>query len=361
MRIGIDMAATAGQKSGLGFYVENLARHIEQKTQQSRKHELVKINRVKKNLRTPSRILWDQVGLPLTARRKNLDALFVPAFSAPRFDKPIIMTAHDIYGVIHPERFSTLARFYWQKVLPQSMHRADALVCISEHTKKDIIEHLGIAPEKLHVVPPSGAETFEVVRDASWVKKHLQDMNLDFPFILTVGTLEPRKNIARLIEAFAFSSRGDARLVIVGKKGWDYEDIFTAIQKYHLQDAVIFLDYVEHEQLVALYNACLFFIMPSVYEGFGLPPLEAMRCGAPVAVSQTTSLPEVVGDAGILFDPYSIEDMRAKMNLLFDKPVFRTDLQHKSFEQSKQFTWNRTASEILEIIENVVQNKVHNG
>ncbi len=340
------MAATAGQKSGLGFYLENVVRELESLPGD---HELVKINRVRNNLRTPQRVIWDQLGLPAMALTKKLDLLWVPAFSAPRFPKPVVMTAHDIFGVTHPDHFSGPARRYWTKLLPESMKRADHLICISEHTKQEINTHLGISEAKMSVVPLAAAKHFRVVNDLPSIEKQLREMEVTAPFILSVGTLEPRKNFERLLEAFVFAERSETKLVLVGKKGWDYEGIFERIRKYHLQNTVIYLDYVSQDQLVALYNACLFFVMPSIYEGFGLPPLEAMACGAPVAVAQNTSLPEVVGEAGVLFDPFSVDSIRERLNLLLTSPERRAEMQQASQKRAAELSWKQTAKQTLDI------------
>ncbi|MFC1597957.1 glycosyltransferase family 4 protein [Patescibacteria group bacterium] len=352
MRIGVDMAATAGQKSGFGYYVQNV---VEELKKVGVAHEIVEINKIKKNLNTPQRILWDQVGLPLTAKMKKLDLLYVPAFSAPRFRKPVVMTAHDIFGVLYPDHFTGPAKRYWTEVLPNSMKRADHLICISENTKRDIEEHLKIPEERMTVIPPAASDDFRIIEDVSQVEKHLRDLQVEPPFILSVGTLEPRKNFGRLLDAFIFARREGVKLVLVGKKGWNYDNVFDKIRKYHLQNTVVYLDYVQQDQLVALYNACLFFVMPSIYEGFGLPALEAMKCGAPVAVSQNSSLPDVVGDAGVLFDPFDVESIRKRLDLLFTEDNIRHDMQKKSVERAKQFSWKQTAKEILEVFEKVGQ------
>jgi len=352
MRIGVDMAATVGQKSGLGFYVDNVAREIQQLPGD---HELVPITSIKKNLNTPKRVAWDQVGLPLSALTKKLDLLWVPAFSAPRFPKPIVMTAHDIFGVTHPDQFSGVAKRYWTKILPESMRRADHLICISEYTKREIQTHLNIPEHKMTVVPQAASAHFSLRDDVHNLERSVKKMGVETPFVLSVGTLEPRKNFERLVEAFVHADRGDAKLVLVGKKGWEYEGIFAKIRKYHLQNTVIYLDYVNEEELVTLYNTCLFFVMPSIYEGFGLPPLEAMACGAPVAVSQNTSLPEVVGEAGIVFDPFDVNSIRERLDLLLTDPERRAKMREASLVQAKRFSWSRTAKESLDIFNKVFQ------
>lgn len=352
MRIGVDMAATAGEKTGLGYYVENIVRSLRDLPGD---HELVEIQTVKKDLNTPKRMLWDRAGLPMMARMKKVDMLFVPAFSAPKFPKPVVMTAHDIFGLLYPEQFEGPARRYWSHVLPQSMKRADHLICISEHTQGDIQKHLGISEDKMTVIPQAASDDFRILDNVHAVEKHLKELDVEPPFILSVGTLEPRKNFERLIEAYVFSDRRDVKLVLVGKKGWKYDGVFEKIRKYHLQNNVVYLDYVSQDQLVALYNACLFFVMPSLYEGFGFPALEAMKCGAPVAVSQNSSLPEVVGEAGVLFDPYDVESIRARMDLLFRDDAMRQQMQQKSVDQAMKFSWNRTARETLEVFHQVME------
>lgn len=347
-RIGIDLAATAAQKSGLGWYETRL---MEALHQLDTPLEFVECTAIKKNLRTPQRIAWDQVGVPLHAYTKRVDGLFVPAFSAPHYTKPIVMTAHDIYGVLYPEQFSRLARWYWSKLLPQSMKRATHLLCISEHTKRDVMQHIGIPENRITVTPLAAGRAFRVVHDTAWIETRLREINVTSPFILSVGTREPRKNYARLLEAFAHASRQQVKLVIVGKEGWNTQDMMAKMSRYHLQGSVQFIDYCTEDQLVALYNACIFFVMPSLYEGFGLPALEAMACGSPVMVSQNSSLPEVVGEAGVLFDPYNVVEMRERMNMLFGDTQRRNDMQQLSVNRAQQFSWEKTARATLSVLE----------
>lgn len=352
IRIGVDMAATAGQKSGLGFYVENVVSAMETLAQKEGV-EIVRIEKVTEQLRTPQRILWDQVQLPRAAAKAKVDVLFMPAFSAPKFKKPVVMTAHDIYGVHFPERLSKTARAYWGSLIPKSMQRADHLVCVSEYTKKDIAAQLNVPESKMTVTPLAAAEQFKPMASADYVPV-LKNLGLQNKYIFTIGTIEPRKNFERLIEAFVHANRDDVHLVIAGKKGWEYEGVFEKIRKYHLEKTVHILDYVTDEQLVALYNGCLFFVMPSLFEGFGLPALEAMKCGAPVAVSQSTSLPEVVGRSGVFFDPRNVEEMRERMNLLLQDAQLRDTLSQYSLKRATEFSWEKTAQKTIDAIKTVV-------
>lgn len=349
MKIGIDMASTVGRVTGLGIYTRECFCAL---TAMNTTHTFIPITTIKKNLRTPYRILWDQIGLPLVAFAKSVDALFIPAFSAPHFSKPVVATAHDIFGVIHPEQFaSKSARFYWTRVLPNSLKHADRLIAISEYTKRGVVEHCGISEDRIDVIPLSADHHFRRLDDGVQIASVLKRFGIAASFILTVGTQEPRKNYVRLIEAFASARRGATQLVIVGKMAHATRDIQQVITKYHLHNVVHCVDYIRTTDLVALYNACLFFVMPSLYEGFGLPALEAMCCGAPVLVSQTTSLPEVVGDAGMLFDPYDVSAMRDRMNTLFDDDERRRIMQRKSLMRSTQFSWETTAAKTIRVFE----------
>lgn len=338
IRVGIDLASCAGQKTGLGWYTERTVEAL--RTHQDL--ELVTVNRIQRNLRTPERILWDQVGVPLHFAFKHIDVLYTTAFSAPRFHKPVLMTVHDIYGVHYPERFGRLARYYWSTLLPRSIARAQHIIAISEYTKRDIITRLHIPEHRITVVPPATDERFRPLRDARHCADTLATLRIDRPFLMTVGTLEPRKNIARLVEAFAHAKRQDHLLVIVGKKGWSYDDIFRTIQTYRLESHVRILENISHDELVVLYNTCTGVVLPSLFEGFGLPALEAMQCGAAVAVSHTTSLPEVVGDAGLQFDPLNVQEIRMRMEILLRDEAARAQLQAASLKQAQLFSWQRT-------------------
>ena len=243
VRIGIDMAAAAGRRTGLGSYVESLADAIRalDPSAASKPYELIEIRNVTKQLNTPKRMLWDRFGLPSAAEEKKVDVLFVPAFSSPKFRKPIVMTAHDIYGVVHPERFSQPAKHYWSKMLPNSMNRAKRLLCISEYTKRTIAQRLGIPEDRMTVIRPAAHARYAPIPDED-TKNRIAALGLKRPFVLSVGTIEPRKNYAKLVEAFANAKTDDTQLVIVGKRGWKYDDVFETIAKHGLENDVVFLD-----------------------------------------------------------------------------------------------------------------------
>ncbi|MFH1536436.1 MAG: glycosyltransferase family 1 protein [Patescibacteria group bacterium] len=354
MKIVIDRQSIKGQKTGYGFYLTNLLLEL---AKINTEHELIYINKIKKNLNTPKRIYWDQIGLPLEAKKRKADLLFAPSFSCPIFYKgKKIVTAHDLIGKIFPENFSYPAKFYWNKLLPYSFTKADHVITVSENSKKDLINYLNIPEEKITVIY-EGPHNFLKPLDNSEANNYVRErFDIHDPFILSVSTIEPRKNYKNLIKAFANAKRGDTKLVIVGKKAWGFEDIMDLVQKLKLEDKIKFLDYVEDIDLLNLYNACSFFVLVSLYEGFGLTPLEAMACSAPVIVSNTSSLPEVVGEAGILVDPNSVEGIQEKMNLLLGNENLRQDLKEKSLNQAQKFTWAKTAKKTLEVFEHVSKN-----
>lgn len=353
MKIAYDLASVMGGKrvTGLGNYAGQLFRALQRV---GPRHEWVGIEQVTTDLTTPRRIWWDQVGLARAAKKIRPDILYVPAFSAPiQYSGKKVMTVHDLNGLLFPELFSRLSRWYWGTLLPYSAKTCAAIFVPSEVVANDVHQHLHIPEEKIHVTAEGVHPDIQFVDEVSRIRRVLDELKLQAPFLLSVGTREPRKNYARLIEAFARSERGNHELVIVGKQGWGTQDIEAVMQKFHLQNKVRFLDYVTTEQLCILYNSCTAFWLVSLYEGFGLPIVEAMKCGAPVVVSDRGSLPEVAGSAGMRIDPYTIEDMTHKMNTLYVDVVLRKRLQQASLDRAQLFTWEKTAAATLAVLEHL--------
>jgi glycosyltransferase involved in cell wall biosynthesis len=214
------------------------------------------------------------------------------------------------------------------------------------------VDLLGIEPELIHVTPLAAHEQYRPIEDHEEVRSVLARYELaGRPYIIHVGTLEPRKNLCRLVAAFhdlKQQERGlEHQLLLVGETGWMYEPIFETIQRLRLESQVRWLDYVPFEDLPALLNGADLMVYPSLYEGFGLPPLEAMSCGTPVVTSNTTSLPEVVGDAGILVDPERKEDIAGAMWRVISDQTLQATLRAKGFTRAKEFSWERTARSTL--------------
>jgi glycosyltransferase involved in cell wall biosynthesis len=237
----------------------------------------------------------------------------------------------------------------------------DYVFCISQSTKNDFCEAIKIPEERVFVTHLGVSDKFIEQTD----KEKIQQVNSKYkipncPYILALSTLEPRKNNAHLIKCFfdllEQEKLNDVYLVLVGQKGWLYEEIFQTVQKnVQLKDRVIFTGYVPDEDLSYIYSGASFFVYPSLYEGFGLPPLEAMQCGVPVITSNISSLPEVVGDAGILVNPINEDELcQAMLNLLSDSNL-RDTLKHKGIERAKQFSWSKCAAETVEIYKKIAR------
>jgi glycosyltransferase involved in cell wall biosynthesis len=212
---------------------------------------------------------------------------------------------------------------------------------------------LGVEEGRVEVLYPGVEERFHPLNEGSLASVKAR-YSLDFPFILTVGTLEPRKNHVGLLQAYSLmEGRHPHRLVIAGGKGWLYEGIFQEVERLSLEERVLFLGYVPEEDLPALYNLADLFVFPSLYEGFGLPPLEAMACGTPVVVSALSSLPEVVGDGALLVPPREVEALAEAMEKGLGDPSLRRELRGKGLEQAKRFSWSEAAKRLLAIYKRV--------
>lgn len=259
-----------------------------------------------------------------------------------------ILTIHDVVPLIdHNISNNGLVDYF--HTLKKEISKIDMFIAVSEHTKKDIIKHLDVPEHKIRVIYEAADESYRYVQDHSIIKnKYGFDK-----YILFVGTLEPRKNIPNLIKAFSKLKSCDYKLVIVGKKGWKYEEIFKLVESLSLSDRIEFLGYISDKELPALYSAATLFVYPSLYEGFGLPPLEAMACGSPVIVSNKSSLPEVVGDAGILIEPEDIDGIADAMKRIIQQPLLRKELSEKGLQQAKKFSWTRCAQETIGIYREV--------
>jgi len=223
--------------------------------------------------------------------------------------------------------------------------------------KADVERHLRLPPERVRVVPLAAAPSFRPLEDATKMAAVRAKYDLPERFILNVGALEPGKNQATLVRAFRRLRRGgvEQALVIAGPPAWRYERLLRLVDRLGLTDEVRFLGYVPAEDLVALYNLADLFAFPSLYEGFGLPPLEAMACGTPMVCSNAASLPEVVGDAAITVDPYDVEGLAQAMHRVLTDASLREELRAKGLAQAKQFTWERTARETVAVYRQVLE------
>jgi len=355
-KIGIDIQTTLGQKTGFGFYVSNLTEQLK-KIDKKNKYAFFKPAE-ERDFNAPRRFLWDQFKLPRLARAAHVDLLHQPAFSAPVFFKgKTVVTVHDIIAILFGGDIPFYSRQYFARWMPFSYRFADKIICVSEHTKQDLIKHLGVPEEKMVVIPEAAGSRFKPIKDRRKIDKILDKYYIDGRYILHIGTLNPRKNLEFLIRVFnrIHKMMPDIKLVITGKKGWYYENLFEAVRHLGLEKFIIFTGYIEDEEAPYLYNGADVYAFPSIYEGFGLPPLEAMSCGTPVVASNTSSIPEVVGDAGVLLSPKDVESwVKAILRILRDKPL-REKMTTASLKQAKKFSWRKTARQTVEVYEEVLR------
>lgn len=289
------------------------------------------------------RIMWEQAVQPWALRRTGVDLVHGLALVGPLWSaRPLVITIHDLSFLRYPRNFRALKRLYLKLFTRLSVRRARRVIAISESTRRDIIEKYGISPERVDLVYYGSNPTFRPLPE-DHVARFRSEQGLPERFILFVGTLEPRKNVVRLIEAYAQLPSNRPSLMLIGGKGWLYDEVFNRVQELGLRDEVRFVGYVPGEHLPWWYNAAELFVYPSVYEGFGLPPLEAMACGTPVITSTVSSLPEVVGSAGLLVDPADTGALAAAMRQVLEDESERERLGAAGLVQAKRFSWEDTA------------------
>lgn len=303
--------------------------------------------------------LTTQIGLPLQLyfNKPQPDVFFTPGHYAPRFSPiPTVVSILDVSYLLFPNYFkkSDLAQLTtWSKY---SIKNAKKILTISEATKKDIIKHYNVDESKIIVTYPGFTKFDENENNTDVLERN----NLRENYILFVGTLQPRKNLIRLLEAYNKLNNKELKLVVVGKKGWLYDEIFQKVKEYTIENKVIFLDFVKREDLGVLYKNAKFLVLPSLYEGFGIPVVEAMSLSLPVVVSNISSLPEIVGEAGILVDPYEIDSivqgMEKALNLDQNE---RNRIIEKGKEQSKIFSWDLCVKKTLQVLEEVNNESNH--
>lgn len=296
---------------------------------------------------------WTQFGLPfdLYFKKPRPDVFFSPTHYAPRFSPvPTVVSIMDLAFLHYSELFRKEDLYKLVNWTKYSVFRAKRVLTISNASKNDIIKTYQIPEEKVVVTYP-GLRLMHTMDDSKILKKY----GVHKPYILFVGTLQPRKNIARLIEAFSkiLPKHDNLNLVIVGKKGWLYEEILQAPQQFGVEKQVLFLEFVPDTDLSELYKNALCFVLPSLYEGFGLPILEAMHYGCPVITSNVSSLPEAGGDAAIYVDPLSANDIAAKLVSVVSNRTLRDEMIKKGREQVKKFSWEKTAKETLSVLTHI--------
>jgi glycosyltransferase involved in cell wall biosynthesis len=298
--------------------------------------------------------LWTHVRLSAEMVAHRPGVLFVPSHVVPLLHpRRTVVTIHDLGYFVYPQAHTRLSRFYLRMSTWFSVRSAKRVIAISEATKRDLVKYYGMPERKIRVVYHGCDPEFKPVRDEKALEDVAARYGVDRPYCLHVGTLQPRKNLGLLIEAWRMLRERIERppaLLLAGKRGWLYDSLFEQVSKAGLGELVRFADYVEREDLPALYSGALALTFPSLYEGFGLPPLEAMSCGTPVICSNATSLPEVVGDAGILLDPTDGGAWAEAVQRLAENADERERLSQLGLAQAEQFTWERCARETWDVL-----------
>jgi len=367
MRIGIDARLVYYSQAGIGQYILNLVKWLgeidsanEYVLLQSRKDHTTIIKQAnfrRASLWTPSHHRFEQHALPAEIVRQGLDLLHSPDFIPPfRASCRTIITVHDLAFLLYPQFLTQeSARYYGQ--IDQAVRRADHIIADSKNTRQDILSLLGAPADKVSVVYLAANPVYRPIPLDQARQRAADKFGLEGDFILFVSTIEPRKNLATLLRAYRQlldAYKLDVELALVGGQGWLYEEIPSLVKDLRLTDKAHFLGRVPDKDLLHLYNAAGVLVHPAIYEGFGLPPLEAMACGTPVIVSNTSSLPEVIGDAGLLIEPENVDAWAVALWRVFTDDTLRDELAQKALARSGYFSWERTARQTLDIYRQVV-------
>lgn len=271
----------------------------------------------------------------------------------PKVSGKTIVTVHDMVYKAFPETVRGRTRYMLETGLKRSMKRADLIVTDSQFSKSEILKYFPQCEEKLRVVPCGVDRTrFHPVNNPVRIEETTKSLGIDREYFLYLGTLEPRKNLRRLAVAYNEFRKGKAEypcLVLAGGKGWLNEDLMKTIKDLDLESDIKIVSYVPEEHICTLMSGALAFIFPSIYEGFGMPPLEAMACGVPVLTTHTASLPEVVGDSALICDPYNIEQICDCLEKLYRESNLRRDLSAASLKRARMFSWENAAAILYDV------------
>jgi glycosyltransferase involved in cell wall biosynthesis len=377
MRIGIDISRCIEESTGVGYYAKSLVWGLSKidfdneyllygiffdcyprgwkraaipKSHNFRLHQ-------RNSLSWLARKRWENGGRHKEKLLGEIDILHSTAFTMPPVLGPkVVVTIHDLSIFAFPQHHTEANYQFVNRNVHQAARRAHFVITDSESTRREIKKFLHVPDEKMEVIHLAAHENFYVKYHPTAIEKIRHKYALRKPYFLAVGSIEPRKNLASALIAFKALReirRIDYQFVIAGGKGWKNESFYRLLKKLNIDDYLVFTGYVPEEDLPALYQGAEVFVYPSFYEGFGLPVLEAMASGTPVITSNTSSLPEVAGDAALLVNPKEVYEIYEAMEALITNPSLREELKGKGFEQSKKFSWKKTARQTLRIYQKV--------
>ncbi|HEX7103281.1 MAG TPA: glycosyltransferase family 1 protein [Nitrolancea sp.] len=379
MRVAFDYTSAIYQRAGVGRYTRSLAAEVEpllsdedefilwytsmSRTPLSISSTGARFHGTSKRIPLSPRaaaLLWQRfrLALPIDRLIGNPDLLHSPDFVAPPVKAPLITTIHDLSYLVVPEFAHPNLKRYLESSVPRTIRRASHVIAVSEMTRQDIIERYHVDPSRVSTIY-NGVDAWFYEPDRSAVERAIEHFGLRRPYFIIVGTVEPRKNHLALLHAFAqlYEKRKDVSLAIVGNPGWLSEPIIAEIEKSAMSMPVRYLRFVDDTWIPALYAGSVALVAPSWYEGFGLPVLEAMACGAAVITSDRGSLPEVAGGNAILVPPGDIEELAASMERLLDDTALRDDLVRRGREHAATFSWHAAAEAHVALYRQVAANK----
>ena len=380
-RIGIDVTSAVTQGGGIGRYTRELVKSLVRIKEQNEYDYILFSARQPRQLPVPEPIpqgpniryhqapisqqwlyrLWHRLKVPVPVQlfTGRLNLFHSPDFVLPSVRGPIptLLTVHDLSFIHYPETFTPALVRYLNQAVPWSIERATHILADSQATKNDLISVWNVPESKVTVLYSGVSRGFRPVTEKDLLNAVRTKYKLgDRPYLFSVGTLQPRKNYQMLIKAFKpLANEYPHCLLIAGGKGWLFEQMLAETERQGLGDRVRFLGFVDDADLPALYSLSTLFVFPSLYEGFGLPLLEAMACGTPVLTSDSSSLPEVAGEASVTLPPDQPELWTEAIKTLLDDASKRTSLVAAGFLQSRQFTWMRAAKQLLSIYEQLLQ------
>lgn len=375
MRIALDARGANWYKgTGIGTYTENLMKNLIT-SDDSNKYTFywsgenyLQYKKSNTSIQMASKRyhrFFEEYYFPNDIKKNNIDIYHIPQNGIGLSEKQNclkVVTIHDLIPYIMPETVGKGYLLKFLKDMPTIIEMADAIITVSEYSKKDILKFFPIDPDKIFVTPLSANENYKPL-NKNMCKQYLYNKyKIDAPFILYIGGFSPRKNVQSLIKAYEMLMKEeniDTKLVICGAKKDELEKIINISNKSKVSSKIIFTDYVPDEDLPIFYNCSEIFVYPSLYEGFGLPPLEAMSCGTPVITSNTSSIPEVTKDSALLLNPYDTELLANSIYKLLTNNELKLNLSQKGFMRSLSFSWEKTAKKTLKVYEKIYENSLN--
>jgi glycosyltransferase involved in cell wall biosynthesis len=373
MKIAIDALPVKSLHHGMGTYIYNLTKHflsfatghefvIYKKPEvftdlEKDNKPQVHYHNLHKNRN--QRILWEYTSLPGLLQKEQIDIFWGPSnFLPSRKVCKYVVTIHDLSSFTYAHTYPWLRRQYYQYIIKQAVKRADLIITDSEFSRQDIINAFSVPEQAVKVIYCGIDDIFQSIELSDKLLQIRSKYGLPNEFIFTLGVIEPKKNTDRLIQAYAglIQKHHDLPKLVIGgskKYGWKNRKIFELVDRFKLKDSVIFTGFIEHVDLPVMYSIAKLFILPSLFEGFGLPVIEAMACGTPVITSNTSSLPEIAGDAAVLINPYDTAEISQAIIKVISDKTLQNEMRAKGLINAKRFSWSASARELLSVFEQV--------